>query len=69
MYYAAMCTVLAMFMLYRLNEKLKVVFLKILIFKAKINTAHVALSISSKAGSCRNATIFSAARIRLYTAL
>src|SRR6218665_696821 len=33
------------------NEKLKVISLTILIFNAKINTTHVALNISSKAGS------------------
>jgi len=39
------------------NAKLKVISLTILIFNAKINTTHVALNISSKAGSWRNATI------------
>jgi len=33
------------------NVKLKVISLKMLIFKAKINTTHVALNISSMAGS------------------
>src|SRR6218665_587222 len=48
--YAAMCKVLAMHVAVPTNVKLSHLS-KTMIFKAKINTTHVALNISCKAGS------------------